>query len=73
MKHRERTRQLIEPGALVAKSGIEGSTEDDCAVIFGSRLQATTLLLSEPRENSLLLSHRRGKRGFATGQSTQSA
>ena len=35
MKRRERTRQLIELGGLIAKAGIVDLVDDDRAVIFG--------------------------------------
>ncbi len=38
VKRRERTRQLIELGGLVAKAGIVELTDDDRAVIFGALL-----------------------------------
>ncbi|MEG3145678.1 conjugal transfer protein TraD [Sphingomonas sp. RT2P30] len=68
MKRRERTRQLIELGGLVAKSGLIELTDDDRAVIFGSLLEAAAILRGDERERSLLLWRRRGKRGFETGQ-----
>jgi hypothetical protein len=71
MKRRERTRQLIEPGGLVAKSGLVELTDDDRAVIFGSLLEAAAMLRGAERERILLLWRRRGKRGFDNGQSAQ--
>jgi hypothetical protein len=68
MKRRERTRQLIELGGLVAKSGLIELTDDDRAVIFGSLLEAAAILRSDERERSLLLWRRRGRRGFETGR-----
>jgi hypothetical protein len=69
MKRRERTRQLIELGGLVAKSGLVELTDDDRAVIFGSLLETAAISRSDERENRLLLWRRRGKRGFDAGQS----
>src|SRR5690554_2365569 len=64
VKRRERTRQLIELGGLVAKSGLIELTEDDRAVIFGVLVEAAAKLRADEREQCLLLWRRRGKRGF---------
>ncbi len=50
MKRRERTRQLIELGGLIAKAGIVELTDDDRADDTGTQLT---------------LWRRRGKRAFA--------
>lgn len=41
VKRRERTRQLIELGGLIAKAGLVALTDDDRAVIFGLLVEAT--------------------------------
>jgi hypothetical protein len=64
VKRRERTRQLIELGGLVAKAGLIELTDDDRAAIFGALIEAAALLRSADREQQLLLWRRRGKRGF---------
>lgn len=64
MKRRERTRQLIELGGLVAKAGLVELTNDDRAVILGLLADAAAVLRSERREQALLLWRRRGKRMF---------
>ncbi|RYG89079.1 MAG: conjugal transfer protein TraD [Alphaproteobacteria bacterium] len=64
MKRRERTRQLIELGGLVAKAGLIELTDDDRAVIFGILVDAAATLRSEDRDEALLLWWRCGKRGF---------
>lgn len=64
MKRRERTRQLIELGGLVAKAGLVELTDDDRAVIFGVLIEAAATLRSERRAQALMLWQRRGKRGF---------
>jgi hypothetical protein len=64
MKRRERTRQLIEIGGLVAKAGIIDLADDDRAVIFGGLLHIAATLQSEKREQALLLWRRSGKRAF---------
>jgi len=64
VKRRERTRQLIELGGLVAKAELIELTDDDRAVIFGILVEAAARLRSEQREQHLLLWRRRGKRAF---------
>ncbi|MCW3848847.1 conjugal transfer protein TraD [Sphingomonas sp. LB-2] len=64
MKRRERTRQLIELGGLVAKAGLVELTDDDRAVIFGLMVEAAATLRDEHREQALILWRRRGKRAF---------
>jgi hypothetical protein len=66
VKRRERTRQLIELGGLVAKAGIVELTDDDRAIIYGALLEIAARLQSEDRAQLLLLWQRRGRRGFAT-------
>ncbi len=65
MKRRERTRQLIELGGLVAKAGLVELTDDDRAVIFGLMIEGAGKLRSERRVEALSLWRRRGKRAFA--------
>lgn len=62
---RERTRQLIELGGLVAKAGLIELADDDRAVILGILVEAAGRLRSGEREQQLLLWRRRGKRAFA--------
>ena len=64
MKRGERTRQLIELGGLVAKSGLVDLTEDDRVVIFGILVEAAARLRSEDRDKALILWKRRGRRAF---------
>ena len=64
VKRRERTRQLIELGGLVAKAGLIELTDDDRAVIFGIMFEAAATLRSETREQAMVLWRRRGKRAF---------
>ncbi len=64
MKRRERTRQLIELGGLVAKAGLVELTDDDRAVILGILVEAAATLRSEDRDKALLLWWRRGRRAF---------
>ncbi|HEX7711742.1 MAG TPA: conjugal transfer protein TraD [Sphingomonadaceae bacterium] len=65
MKRRERTRQLIELGGLVAKAGLVELTGDDRAVIFGLMVEGAATLRSERRDEALALWGRRGRRAFA--------
>lgn len=64
MKRRERTRQLIELGGLVAKSGIVELTDDDRAVIFGLLVGGAAMLRTEDRDRALERWRRLGQRAF---------
>lgn len=64
VKRRERTRQLIELGGLVAKAGLVELADDDRAVIFGLLVAGAATLRSEQRDEALVLWRRRGKRAF---------
>lgn len=64
VKRRERTRQLIELGGLVAKAGLIELTGDDRAVIYGGLLAVAERLKGDDREQALLLWERRGRRAF---------
>lgn len=64
MKRRERTRQLIELGGLVAKAGLVDLTGDDRAVIYGGLLAVADRLKGDDRAQALLLWERRGRRAF---------
>lgn len=65
MNRRERTRQLIELGGLVAKAGLVELTDDDRAVVLGALIEAASLLRGSDRDVVLQLWRRRGKRGFS--------
>ena len=65
MKRRERTRQLIELGGLIAKAGVVELTDDDRAVILGLLIEAAAKLRSDETGDQLALWRRRGKRAFA--------
>jgi hypothetical protein len=67
VKRRERTRQLIELGGLIAKADLIELTGDDRAVILGLLVEAAATLRSEAREKQLALWRRRGQRTFADG------
>ena len=67
MKRRERTRQLIERGGLIAKADLIELTGDDRAVILGLLVEAAATLRGEGREQQLLLWRRRGRRAFDSG------
>lgn len=64
VKRRERTRQLIELGGLIAKAGLIELTDDDRAVIFGLLIEAAARLRCDDQEQMLVLWRRRGKRAF---------
>jgi len=67
IKRRERTRQLIELGGLVAKADLVELTDDDRVVIYGALLNVAAKLRGEEREQALTLWRRAGKRAFAVG------
>lgn len=73
MKRRERTRQLIELGGLVAKAGLIDLTSDDRAVLFGLLVEAAAKLRGDDREQQLLLWQRRGWREFDLGRMADGA
>jgi hypothetical protein len=64
VKRRERTRQLIELGGLVAKAELIDLADDDRAVIFGLLVEGAASLRGERREEVITLWRRRGKRAF---------
>jgi hypothetical protein len=65
LKRRERTRQLIELGGLVAKSGLVELTADDRAALYNAMLEMAARLRDDDAEQALLLWRRRGQRAFA--------
>lgn len=67
MKRRERTRQLIELGGLVAKASLIELTDDDRAALYGAMLEIAATLRGEGRDQALTLWRRRGKRAFEAG------
>lgn len=64
VKRRERTRQLIELGGLVAKAGLVELTDDDRATLYGAFLAIAVVLEGEDREDTLIRWRRLGKRAF---------
>jgi len=64
VKRRERTRQLIALGGLVAKACLVELTGDDRAAIFGALLELAARLRSDDRDAALALMRRRGRRAF---------
>jgi hypothetical protein len=65
VRRRERTRQLIELGGLIAKAELIELTDDDRAVILGLLIEAAAKLKGANRDQQLLLWRRRGSRAFA--------
>jgi single-stranded DNA-specific DHH superfamily exonuclease len=55
VKRRERTRQLIELGGLIAKAELIDLTDDDLAVIFGPLINAAVQLRGQNRGQQLLM------------------
>jgi hypothetical protein len=66
VKRRERTRQLIELGGLVAKAGVIDLTDHDRAVIFGALLDMAARLRGADSGAVLTTWRRRGQRAFAS-------
>jgi hypothetical protein len=64
VKRRERTKQLIELGGLVAKAGLIALAEDDRTLLYGALLDVAGLLRGEERDRVMALWRRRGKRAF---------
>ena len=69
VKRRERTRQLIELGGLIAKAELVELTGDNRTVIYGMLLAAAGQLRGGERERALALWARRGRRGFEAERS----
>lgn len=65
VKRRERTRQLIELGGLVAKAGLVELADDDRAMLYGAFLSMADTLRSDGAADTAALWRRRGKRAFA--------
>jgi hypothetical protein len=65
VKRKERTRQLIELGGLIAKAGLIELTDDDRAVILGLLVEAAAKLRTDETDNQITLWRRRGQRAFA--------
>jgi hypothetical protein len=64
VKRRERTKQLIELGGLIAKAGLIELADDDRALLYGAFLDVAGLLRGEERDRMMALWRRRGKRAF---------
>lgn len=64
VNRRERTRQLIELGGLVAKADLIELTGDDRAVILGLLVEAAATLRGAEAEQQLIRWRRRGQRAF---------
>jgi hypothetical protein len=64
VQRRERTRQLIELGGLVQKSGLVELVGDDRATLYGAMLDLAGRAGADDAANALALWKRRGKRAF---------
>jgi hypothetical protein len=64
VKRRERTRQLIELGGLVAKADLVELTDDDRAALYGAFLTVAAKLRGPDGAQTLVLFRRKGKRAF---------
>lgn len=67
MERRKRTRELIELGGLVQKSGLAERISDDRAALLGALLTLVESLDDDRDADLLLLWRRRGKRAFELG------
>jgi hypothetical protein len=65
VQRRERTRQLIELGGLVAKAGLVDLSGDDRAALYGALLELSDRLKAADGETTRQLWRRRGQRAFA--------
>ena len=66
-KRRERSRQLIELGGLVAKAGLVDLTDDDRATLYDAFLSLADKLQSDDGVHASALWRRRGKRPVSRG------
>ena len=64
IRRRERTRQLIELGGLVAKAGLVDLADDDRAMLYGAFLWMADKLRSEEGTHAAALWERKGRRAF---------
>jgi hypothetical protein len=64
VERRQRTRHLIELGALVVKAGIVDLTGDDRAIIYGALLWMAAKLQSDQGEHVRGLWTAKGKQAF---------
>lgn len=71
MKRRERTRQLIELGGLVAKADLVELTDDDRAALYGAFLTVAAKLRGPDGAQELVLFRRKGKRAFEQVQNRE--
>ena len=67
MERRKRTRDLIELGGLVQKSGLAERIQDDRAALLGALLTLVESLEDDNGADLLMLWRRRGKRAFEMG------
>lgn len=67
MERRKRTRELIELGGLVQKSGLQERLLDDRATILGAFLTLVQELDEGSEAELSALWRRRGKRAFESG------
>jgi hypothetical protein len=68
VKRRERTRQLIELGGLVAKAELVDLADDNRAMLYGAFLWMADKLRSDQGDHAAALWRRRGKRAFNMAQ-----
>ena len=66
VERRKRTRQLIELGGLVVKSGTVDLTGDDRAMIYGAMLWMADKLKSDDGQRARTLWAEKGREAFAS-------
>lgn len=64
VRHRERTRQLIELGGLVVKAELVELADDDRAMLYGAFRWMADKLRSDQGAHAAALWKRRGKHAF---------
>lgn len=64
MERRARTRQLIELGGLVIKSGLVNLTDDDRTAIYGALIEVVARAHDAGGDQHVAMWRRRGKRAF---------
>ncbi|HEY8602702.1 conjugal transfer protein TraD [Tsuneonella suprasediminis] len=68
VKRRERTRQLIELGGLVAKADLAELPDDDRAALYSAFLTVAAKLRGPDSAQALVLFRRKGRRAFEAEQ-----
>lgn len=73
MARRDRTRQLIELGGLVAKAGLIDQTQDDRPLLMGAFLSLADAIASPEGRDLVEIWRRRGLRALTAPARTEGA